>query len=114
MDSKPVVVALKAVLADNYMLYLKTQNYHWNVEGVRFKYLHLMFEEQYQELAVAIDTIAELIRGLGAKAPATFGAYSENTILKPELNTEEAQSEELLNKYTENLNNVYILCLNQN
>ena len=83
MDSKPVVVALKAVLADNYMLYLKTQNYHWNVEGVRFKYLHLMFEEQYQELAVAIDTIAELIRGLGAKAPATFGAYSENTILKP-------------------------------
>lgn len=82
MSSKPIIEALKSVLADNYMLYLKTQNYHWNVEGPRFRTLHLMFEEQYKELADAIDTTAELIRGLGDKAPGTFEAYSRHASIK--------------------------------
>ncbi len=69
MSNKLVVIALKNILADSYALYLKTQNYHWNVEGPIFKALHLLFEEQYTDLAEAIDTAAELIRGLGEKVP---------------------------------------------
>ena len=82
MDNKPVIEGLKNVLADNYALYLKTQNYHWNVEGPNFKGLHLLFEEQYTDLAGAIDTVAELIRGLGEKAPGTFDTYIKRTSIK--------------------------------
>lgn len=82
MTNKPVIEGLKKVLADSYMLYLKTQNYHWNVEGMHFKPLHELFEEQYNDLADAIDDIAELIRGLGEKAPATVGAYSALSTIK--------------------------------
>ena len=83
MSKKPVVEALKKVLADNYALYLKTQNYHWNVEGANFRGLHLLFEEQYTDLTAAIDTVAELIRGLGEKAPGTFDAYARAASIKP-------------------------------
>lgn len=83
MTNKPDVEALKKVLSDNYALYLKTQNYHWNVEGPNFRGLHLLFEEQYKDLTDAIDTVAELIRGLGEKAPGTFDAYTKNTSIKP-------------------------------
>ncbi len=93
MSNTPVVEALKRVLADNYALYLKTQNYHWNVEGPHFRELHLMFEEQYTDLAAAIDTTAELIRGLGEKAPGTFSAFSNNTI-KP--GNENASAEQMV------------------
>lgn len=82
MSNSPVVDVLKNVLADTYMLYLKTQNYHWNVEGPNFKALHLLFEEQYTELAMAVDTTAELIRGLGEKAPGAFDAYAKRTTIK--------------------------------
>ena len=94
MSNKPVVKALKSVLADNYTLYLKTQNYHWNVEGPNFKSLHLLFEEQYNDLATAVDTTAELIRGLGEKAPGTFEAYSKSTSITP--GNENASAEEML------------------
>ncbi len=83
MTNKPVIEALKNVLADNYALYLKTQNYHWNVEGPNFKGLHSLFEDQYRDLAGAIDTVAELIRGLGEKAPGTFETYIKRTSIKP-------------------------------
>lgn len=83
MSNKLVSEALKKVLADSYALYLKTQNYHWNVEGPHFKPLHELFEEQYTDLATAIDEIAELIRGLGDKAPGTFEAFSKLTVIKP-------------------------------
>lgn len=83
MSRKIVADELKKLLADTYALYLKTQNYHWNVEGPNFKSLHAMFEEQYQDLAEAIDVIAELIRGLGYKAPGSFKIYAENTSIKP-------------------------------
>jgi starvation-inducible DNA-binding protein len=62
------------LLADTYTLYLKTHNYHWNVTGPMFQTLHLMFETQYNELALAVDLIAERIRALGAPAP---GGYRE-------------------------------------
>ncbi len=78
-ETHHIHTALKTVLADSYALYLKTQNYHWNVEGPHFKTLHLLFEEQYSDLALAIDEIAELIRGLGEKAPGTWRAYQELT-----------------------------------
>lgn len=83
MSNKPVTEALKVVLADSYSLYLKTHNYHWNVEGVHFKMLHEMFEEQYTELAGAVDEIAERIRTLGEKAPGTFAAFTDLSSIKP-------------------------------
>ena len=64
-----IAAGLKRLLADTYTLYLKTHNYHWNVTGPRFRDLHLLWEEQYTELAVAVDDVAERIRTLGHPAP---------------------------------------------
>jgi starvation-inducible DNA-binding protein len=64
-----IVEGLTNVLADSYTLYLKTHNFHWNVTGPRFQPLHTIFEEQYTELALAVDQIAERIRALGFVAP---------------------------------------------
>jgi starvation-inducible DNA-binding protein len=82
MTDKIVIQNLKTVLADSYTLYLKTQSYHWNVTGPNFKSLHLMFEEQYNDLFIAVDLIAERIRSLGQKAPGTFSTYLEITNIK--------------------------------
>ena len=73
-DRIAIAEGLSRLLADSYTLYLKTHNYHWNVVGPMFNTLHLMFENQYTELAVAVDDIAERIRALGETAP---GSYSE-------------------------------------
>ncbi len=81
-NNKNIANALKVALADSYTLYLKTQNYHWNVTGSNFKSLHLMFEEQYNDLFLAIDLIAERIRALGEKAPATYAKYINLTNIK--------------------------------
>ncbi len=70
---------LAHLLADTYTLYLKTHNYHWNVTGSMFQTLHLMFETQYNELALAVDLIAERIRALGAKAPASYSEFARLT-----------------------------------
>jgi starvation-inducible DNA-binding protein len=67
---------LARLLADTYTLYLKTHNYHWNVTGPMFQTLHLMFEQQYTELALAVDLIAERIRSLGAPAPGSYREFS--------------------------------------
>ncbi len=67
---------LSRLLADSYTLYLKTQNYHWNVTGPMFRSLHLMFEEQYIELRDAVDGIAERIRALGYPAPGSFKEFA--------------------------------------
>jgi len=69
--------ALKRLLADSYTLYLQSHNFHWNVTGTQFRELHLMFEEQYDELAIAVDDIAERIRTLGEVAPGTYKAFSQ-------------------------------------
>ncbi len=67
---------LSKVLADTYVLYLKTHNYHWNVTGPMFQTLHLMFEQEYLELALAVDSIAERIRALGYPAPGTYRQFA--------------------------------------
>lgn len=77
-----IVTTLEVVLADTYALFLKTQNYHWNVEGPNFKMLHEMFESQYDDLFKAIDTIAELIRELGHKTIGTFEDFVRLTHIK--------------------------------
>src|SRR5258708_4643629 len=76
-ERKEVTQELSSVLAQTYLLYLKTQNYHWNVTGYLFGILHQTFEDQYKEMAEAVDTIAERIRALGAFAPATFRQFAE-------------------------------------
>ncbi len=76
--------ALGHLLADSYMLYLKTHNYHWNVTGMNFQSLHALFEEQYTELAQAIDDIAEQIRSLGHFAPGSFKEFSKMTTVTEE------------------------------
>ena len=72
-----IAQGLSRLLADNYTLYLKTHNFHWNVTGPMFQTLHLMFETQYNELALAVDQIAERIRSLGFPAPGTYKAFAE-------------------------------------
>lgn len=74
---KSVAESLKGVLADSYALYLKTQNYHWNVTGPLFKAVHDLTEAQYTALVTVIDDIAERIRALGVKAPGGYKAFSE-------------------------------------
>jgi starvation-inducible DNA-binding protein len=66
------------VLADTYTLYLKTHNFHWNVTGPMFQTLHLMFEAQYNELALAVDLVAERIRALGFPAPGTYKQFASS------------------------------------
>jgi starvation-inducible DNA-binding protein len=73
-DRKAIADGLSHVMADTYSLYLKTHNYHWNVTGPMFQTLHLMFEQQYNELWTAVDLIAERIRALGHFAPGTYKA----------------------------------------
>lgn len=75
---------LSRVLADTYTLYLKTHNFHWNVTGPMFQTLHLMFETQYTELALAVDVIAERIRSLGFPAPGTYKQYASLSSIKEE------------------------------
>lgn len=78
-DRLVIANELGRVLADSYTLYLKTHNYHWNVTGPLFNTLHLMFEEQYNELWVAVDLIAERIRSIGEFAPGSYAQFSELT-----------------------------------
>ena len=79
---KKVITELSALLASSYVLYLKTQNYHWNVTGPMFTTLHTLFETQYTELAAANDEIAERIRALGAFAPGSFAEFSRLSVIK--------------------------------
>jgi starvation-inducible DNA-binding protein len=81
-DRKAIAEGLSRVLADTYTLYLKTHNFHWNVTGPMFQTLHLMFETQYNELALAVDQIAERIRALGHPAPGTYAEYSKLSSIK--------------------------------
>jgi starvation-inducible DNA-binding protein len=74
-----IAAGLSRLLADTYSLYLKTHNFHWNVKGPMFNTLHLMFETQYTELALAVDLIAERIRALGFPAPGTYSEYAKLT-----------------------------------
>jgi starvation-inducible DNA-binding protein len=74
-DRETIAESLKHLLADTYTLYLQTHNFHWNVTGPQFRELHLMFEEHYNELAIAVDDIAERIRTLDVAAPGTYKEF---------------------------------------
>ncbi len=82
MSNSKLIKSLELCLADTYSLYLKTQNYHWNVTSALFRPLHSFFEEQYTELANDVDVIAERIRALGSKTRASFKFFSSLTSIK--------------------------------
>lgn len=79
-----IATGLGHLLADSYLLYVKTQNFHWNVKGPYFQTLHLLFEGFYTELAQSIDVIAERIRALGFPAPGSYAQFSKLSNIKEE------------------------------
>lgn len=98
-DRQEIAEGLGRLLADTYTLYLKTHNFHWNVTGPMFQTLHLMFEEQYNELALAVDQIAERIRSLGFPAPGTYGEFARLSSIPEEKGVPSA--EEMIRKLVE-------------
>ena len=87
-----IAEGLSHLLADSYTLYLKTHNYHWNVTGPMFPTLHLMFEQQYTELAQAVDLIAERIRALGIYAPGSYTHFKSLSRVQEETEIPKAMS----------------------
>lgn len=87
-----IAEGLGRLLADTYTLYLKTHNFHWNVTGPLFNTLHLMFEEQYNALATAVDEIAERIRALGFPAPGSYQQYAKLSSIKEEAGVPKAEA----------------------
>ncbi len=83
-DRREIAEALSRLQADTFTLYLKTHNFHWNVTGPMFQTLHLMFEQQYNELWTAVDTLAERIRALGVFAPGTYREFADLSSIKEE------------------------------
>lgn len=88
-DNARLAVAdtLKTLLADTYAVYMKTHGYHWNVQGINFQSLHVLFEEQYREMWDALDEIAERIRALGVFAPTNGRILAETTAIEPAADT---------------------------
>lgn len=89
---KKTADGLSRLLADSYTLYLKTHNFHWNVTGPTFSALHLLFEEEYTELANAVDEIAERIRALGFPAPGSYEQFLELSKIVEETGTPPADA----------------------
>ena len=83
-DRDQIATGLAEVLADSYTLYLKTQSFHWNVTGPMFQTLHTLFEQQYTELATAVDQLAERIRALGIYAPGSFSRFQAMSSIQEE------------------------------
>lgn len=83
---------MKKVLAETFALYLKAQNYHWNVEGSDFAQLHEFFGDFYSEIYGAVDQIGEEIRALDTYAPASFGRFLELSEIKDETNVPDAST----------------------
>lgn len=90
-DTVTIANALKDALADSFTLYVKTLGVHWNVVGPNFFSLHKLTEEQYQDLAGAIDNIAERIRALGQIAPASFGDFRVASAIECETTIQNAE-----------------------
>jgi starvation-inducible DNA-binding protein len=98
-NRKQVVKMLKKLLADEYLMYTKYRNAHWNVEGVDFHSKHVFFEEEYGKLENTIDEVAERIRMLGFYSPGTLQDFLELSQLKengPEENSSSGFMEVLL------------------
>ena len=90
-DRKSIAEGLSRVLADTYTLYVKTHNFHWNVSGPLFNALHMMFEQQYTELATAVDEVAERIRALGFPAPGSYAQFGRLTGITEETGVPSAE-----------------------
>ena len=90
-DRKNIAEGLSHLLADTYTLYLKTHYFHWNVTGPMFNTLHLMFETQYTELALAVDLVAERIRSLNIYAPGTYRDFVKLSSIKESDSVPKAQ-----------------------
>lgn len=88
---KEIAEGISRLLADSYTLYVKTHNFHWNVTGPMFNTLHQMFEEQYTELAEAVDEIAERIRALGFPAPGSYKQFADLSSIEEELGVPDAE-----------------------
>ena len=82
---------LSEVLADTYLLYVKTQGFHWNVVGPLFVGMHKLTEQQYEDMAEAIDTIAERIRAIGFPAPGSFQQFKKLSSIEEETGTPTAK-----------------------
>lgn len=91
--------SLSHLLADTFSLYLTTHYFHWNVKGMRFRPMHQMLEEQYNEIWNALDEIAERIRELGFEAPGSLSVYSKmSTLPEPRSGMNNAEMLEFLVK----------------
>jgi starvation-inducible DNA-binding protein len=97
-ERKEIAEGLSHLLADTYLLYVKTHGYHWNVTGPLFNTLHLMFEQQYNELTLAVDQIAERIRALGFPAPASYGEFSRLASVPEDGDGEWPKAEEMIRR----------------
>ena len=84
VDRKQMADALGTVLAESFLLYMKTHQFHWNVTGPMFQTLHVMFMEQYTELWNALDELAERIRSLGFFTPGSFQQYEALSSIQEE------------------------------
>jgi starvation-inducible DNA-binding protein len=98
-DRLAIAEGLSHLLADTYTLYLKTHKFHWNVTGPMFQTLHLMFETQYTELALAVDLIAERIRALDVLAPGSYSEFAQLSSIEEDTGTPNAQ--EMIQKLVE-------------
>ncbi|MGX5173211.1 Dps family protein [Aliikangiella sp. IMCC44653] len=90
-DRQELAMLLSRGLADSYLLYLKTQNVHWNIVGPMFYGMHKLTETQYEDMAEAIDILAERIRAIGFTAPGSFKQFSELASIEEENGTPDAQ-----------------------
>jgi starvation-inducible DNA-binding protein len=98
-DRLAITDGLSHLLADTYTLYLKTHKFHWNVTGPMFQTVHLMFETQYTELALAVDLIAERIRALDVLAPGSYSEFTQLSSVEEGAGTPNAQ--EMIQKLVE-------------
>ena len=80
-NRRGVAEALTQLLSDEHVLYVKTRNYHWNVQGMSFGSLHELFEKQYDMLAVTIDDMAERVRSLGFFVPGSMDEFLQSARL---------------------------------
>lgn len=104
MSNEQTIESLNLLLADCYALYLKTQNYHWNVTGPNFPSLHAMFEDQYKDLAEAIDEVAERIRALGPRVAANFSIFNQRSTIAD--GNEDNNAEHMLKELIEDNANI--------
>jgi starvation-inducible DNA-binding protein len=110
-DSKLLAQKMNILLAEIYALYLKTQNYHWNVKGTNFFALHLLFEQQYKEQVEAVDELAEKIRSMGINVQADLQYFaSHSTISLPNKDLSAAEMiKDLIESHIVIINKFYAL-----